>query len=245
MFLKGSKWPLRVGALLLAASLASPASARGIVIRSSGPARAVYPDGTALDDDATIVLTLGSQVTVVTTSGVRTLRGPGSFRIAQVNQQGLPPAWSTMPGMAAPAGEAKSARSSKPRTNVQYPTAPHKLWDVDVRASRYCVVKGANPSFWRPDSVGPRTLVVSSATSKSIVLNWSAGANLATWPNSEAPIDREQVLDFGAPDHRTLTLIPIERSDPGDLLTLSQNLLAAGCQSQIDLLAATADENIH
>ena len=85
MSLRVNSTILPMAALLIGASVASPVAASGVVTRSSGPARASYPDGTRLDDNVTIVLTSDSQVTVVTTSGVRTLRGPGSFRIGDID----------------------------------------------------------------------------------------------------------------------------------------------------------------
>ena len=65
-----------------AAILAAPAVAAPLVVRSAGPSAKAYPPGRAVGENAPLILKAGDVVTVLAASGARTLRGPGSFRIA-------------------------------------------------------------------------------------------------------------------------------------------------------------------
>ena len=134
MSLRVNSTILPLAALLIGASVASPVAASGVVTRSSGPARASYPDGTRLDDNVTIVLTSDSQVTVVTTSGVRTLRGPGSFRIGDIDlpaaAKAAPPPY--MPAMDSPDMYEGSAPQADDKPDVSPPEGAKTLEQQDT-----------------------------------------------------------------------------------------------------------------
>lgn len=141
MSLKVNRRTLRVAAVLIGASVASPVAASAVVTRSSGPVRATYPDGTRLDDNVTIVLTSDSQVTVVTTSGVRTLRGPGSFRIGDIDMPSASAQAPTMPTMDAP----DVYDGAAPRASVERSMPPP---DIDDKPAQQVAPE---PSLVEPD----------------------------------------------------------------------------------------------
>lgn len=84
-------------------------AAKVLIIRSSGPTKALYPDGMMLDESASLILKAGSQVTIISGSGTRTLRGPGNFRLAVIDQTiATPSRGSTLSALISQGGERRA-----------------------------------------------------------------------------------------------------------------------------------------
>ncbi|MET1110710.1 MAG: hypothetical protein ABWX67_04195, partial [Allosphingosinicella sp.] len=117
------------------AMLAAPAAlmATPLVVRSAGPSAKAYPPGRAVGENTPVVLKAGDVVTVLAPSGARTLRGPGTFKVAG--------------GGGAPAFNARARFSAMRGPDV--PPSPG-LWDVDVsRSGNVCLADPSQVILWR------------------------------------------------------------------------------------------------
>src|SRR5215213_105459 len=114
--MRGTAFKALIGAAA-AAMLAAPAAlfATPLVVRSLGPSSKLYPPGRAVGDNMPLVLKAGDVVTVLAPSGARTLRGPGTFKVASA---GSAPPFNPRSRFGAMRG-------------AEVPPAPG-LWDVDV-----------------------------------------------------------------------------------------------------------------
>src|SRR5687768_1827566 len=122
-----------------AALLAAP-----LVVRSLGPSAKSYPPGRAVGENTPLVLKAGDIVTVLAPSGARTLRGPGTFKVAG--------------GTSAAPFNPRSRFSA--RRCRERPPAPG-LWDVDVsRSGNVCLADPGQVVLWRPSSEAEATLEV-------------------------------------------------------------------------------------
>src|SRR5687767_8423130 len=64
-----------------ALAAAGVAHAQGVVVRSTGPSAAQYPQGKRLPANAKVTLRSGDRLTVLDKAGTRVLSGPGSFTL--------------------------------------------------------------------------------------------------------------------------------------------------------------------
>lgn len=160
-----------------AALLAAPAAlaATPLVVRSAGPSAKSYPPGRAVGENTPVILKAGDVVTVLAPSGARTLRGPGTFKVAG--------------GGGAPAFNARSRFSAMRGPEV--PPSPG-LWDVDVsKSGNVCLSNPAQVVLWHPAPAADATLQVTPSA------GGAAGAALAA-----AAADRRRRRIFAEMDRR-------------------------------------------
>ena len=69
-------------------AVAGGALAQAIVVRSTGPSAAQYPQGKKLAANASVSLKPGDKVTVIDKAGSRVLSGPGNFTLNGAVQRG-------------------------------------------------------------------------------------------------------------------------------------------------------------
>jgi hypothetical protein len=151
-----------------AAMLAAPAAllAAPLVVRSLGPSAKAYPPGRAVGENTPLVLKAGDVVTVLAPSGARTLRGPGTFKVAG--------------GTSAAPFNPRSRFSAMRGPEV--PPAPG-LWDVDVsRSGNVCLADPMQVVLWRPSSEAEATLEVIPAAGAGQPVAWPAGRLVQRWP---------------------------------------------------------------
>jgi hypothetical protein len=220
---------LATRAAAAAVLLAAPAvlMATPLVVRSVGPSAKAYPPGRAVGENVPVVLKAGDVVTVLAPSGARTLRGPGTFKVAG--------------GGAAPAFNARSRFSAMRGPEV--PPSPG-LWDVDVtRSGNVCLAGSAQVLLWRPAAEADATLQVTPSAGAGQPVAWPAGRLVQRWPQQLPIADGAEYSlkwgDAGAPTRLKFRTLAAVGDDP---TILAKALIDAGCQAQLDLLLKAAPQ---
>ena len=212
-----------------AAVLAAPAAlmAAPLVVRSTGPSAKSWPPGRAVGENTPVVLKAGDVVTVLAPSGARTLRGPGTFKVAG--------------GGNAPAFNPR-ARFSAMR-GPETPPAPG-LWDVDTsRSGTVCLAEPDRALLWRPAAAAEATIEVVPAAGAGQPVTWPAGRLVQRWP-SQLPIadGAEYSLKRAGSSEPTRLRFKTLAAVGDDPTALARALIDAGCEAQLDLLIKAAPE---
>jgi hypothetical protein len=212
-----------------AAILAAPAAlaAAPLVVRSAGPSAKAYPPGRAVGENTPVVLKAGDVVTVLAPSGARTLRGPGTFKVAG--------------GGTAPAFNARSRFSAMRGPEV--PPSPG-LWDVDVsKSGNVCLADPAQVILWRPAAAAETTLQVTPAAGAGQPVAWPAGRLVQRWPQQLPMSDGAEYslkwAESGEPTRLKFKTLAAVGDDP---TLLAKALIDNGCQAQLDLLLKAAPQ---
>jgi hypothetical protein len=212
-----------------AAMLAAPAAltATPLVVRSAGPSAKSYPPGRAVGENVPVVLKAGDVVTVLAPSGARTLRGPGTFKVAG--------------GGGAPAFNARSRFSAMRGPEV--PPSPG-LWDVDVsKGGNVCLADAGKVLLWRPADGAEATLQVIPAAGAGQPVAWPAGRLVQLWPRQLPIADGAEYslkwADSGEPTRLKFKTLAALGDDP---TVLAKALIDNGCQAQLDLLLKAAPQ---
>ncbi|HEX8240315.1 MAG TPA: hypothetical protein VF574_11305 [Allosphingosinicella sp.] len=213
----------------VAALLAAPAAAMAtpLVVRSAGPSAKSYPPGRAVGENVPVVLKAGDVVTVLAPSGARTLRGPGTFKVAG--------------GGTAPAFNTRSRFSAMRGPEV--PPAPG-LWDVDVsRSGNVCLADAKQVVLWRPAGGSDATLQVIPAAGAGQPVAWAAGRLVQRWPQQLPIADgAEYSLKWAGSDAPTRLKFKTLAAVGDDPTVLAKALIDNGCQAQLDLLLKAAPQ---
>ena len=212
-------------AAMLAASAASMATP--LVVRSAGPSAKSYPPGRAVGENTPVILKAGDVVTVLAASGARTLRGPGTFKVAG--------------GGGAPAFNARSRFSAMRGPEV--PPSPG-LWDVDVsKSGNVCLSDPARVVLWRPAAAADATLQVTPSTGAGQPVAWPAGRLVQRWPQQLPIADGAEYslkwADSGTPTRLRFKTLAAVDEDP---TVLAKALIDNGCDAQLDLLLKAAPQ---
>lgn len=212
-----------------AAMVAAPAAlmATPLVVRSAGPSAKSYPPGRAVGENMPVILKAGDVVTVLAPSGARTLRGPGTFKVAG--------------GGTAPAFNARSRFSAMRGPDV--PPSPG-LWDVDVsKSGNVCLADAGQVVLWRPAAAADATLQVTPAAGPGHPVAWPAGRLVQRWPQQLPIADGAEYslkwTDAGEPTRLRFKTLAAVGDDP---TALAKALIDNGCQSQLDLLLKAAPQ---
>lgn len=226
----GSITPNILKGIGAAAMLAAPAGllAAPLVVRSSGPSAKAYPAGRAIGENSPLVLKAGDVVTVLAPSGARTLRGPGTFKVAG--------------GSNATAFNPRSRFGAMRGTDV--PPAPG-LWDVDVtKSGNVCLADPKQVLLWRPASDADATLEISPAAGSAQQLGWAAGRLMQRWPERLPIADGAEysVKWAGEAEARRLRFNAVDGVGD-DPTALARAFIDKGCEAQLDrLIQNAADE---
>jgi hypothetical protein len=212
-----------------AALLAAPStlSATPLVVRSLGPSARAYPPGRAVGENVQLVLKAGDVVTVLAPSGARTLRGPGTFKVAG--------------GGGAPPFNPRSRFGAM--RGAEVPPSPG-LFDVDVsRSGNVCLAGSGQVLLWRPTSAADATLELVPAAGAGQRIAWAAGSMMQRWPQQLPIADgAEYKVKFAdeaeARRLRFKTLAAVGE----DPTALAAALIDKGCDAQLDLLIKAAPE---
>lgn len=213
-----------------AAALALPAAlaAAPLVVRSAGPSAKAWPPGRPVAENTAVVLKAGDVVTVLAPSGARTLRGPGTFKLAG--------------GSAAPAFNPR-ARFSAMR-GPEVPPAPG-LWDVDVSTGGTVCLPAADPVLlWRAPVDADSTLeLVPAAGAGPQQLAWPAGKTMQRWPQQLAVADGSEysVRWAGAGEAVRLRFKTLAAAGD-DPTALAKAFIDNGCDAQLDRLVRSAPQ---
>ncbi|HEX8261805.1 MAG TPA: hypothetical protein VF547_02910 [Allosphingosinicella sp.] len=212
-----------------AAMLAAPAAlaAAPLVVRSLGPSAKAYPPGRAVGENVPLVLKAGDVVTVLAPSGARTLRGPGTFKVAG---GGTAPPFNPRSRFGAMRGDEK-------------PPVPG-LFDVDVsRGGTMCLADATKVLLWRPTSAADATLELVPAGGAAQRLDWAAGSLMQRWPQQLPIADgAEYSVKFADEAQARRLRFKTLAAAQDDPTALAKALIDNGCQAQLDLLIQNAPQ---
>jgi hypothetical protein len=211
-----------------ALSLAAPAAANVLVVRSSGPSAGSYRPGASLPDNARITLRTGDTVVVLGAGGTRTYRGPGNFTAAS-NASGA---------AVAAASDGRRARIGAVRTGGIVPHGP-TIWHVDVnQGGTFCLAGNTSIlELWRPDASETIALSVAGPGGAPRSVRWPAGQTTLELPVG-GPVANGASYTFSQPGVAVPTRITFRTlaQEPTDLEEVAEGLIANGCQDQLDVL---------
>jgi hypothetical protein len=219
-----------VAVSLLAA--ASAAAADILVVRSIGPSSASYPPGKRLPDNARLTLQGADQLILLDGRGTRMLRGPGTFTAGAAPQQIA----SAQPVLQ------RRARIGAVRGVEGGVLRPPSLWHADIAQDEtFCLADPPAITLWRRDTAAalPLTITrVADGATRHVVFD--AGASTAAWPADLTPVDgaRYRLSRRDVVKPALLTFRGLGRT-PAALQDLASSLIAAGCNTQLDLLVET------
>tara|TARA_R100001244_G_scaffold39766_7_gene35891 strand:+ start:4761 stop:5561 length:801 start_codon:yes stop_codon:yes gene_type:complete len=226
----------------------STAMAQNMVVRSTGPSASSYPAGKKMANDAKVTLKAQDQVTILTKSGTRVLKGPGTYSLAQgsgsassatgrlssfINNRG---------SSRARTGAVRSAVS----TAVVTPSNPN-LWFLDVtKGGKFCVADADALVLWRPDYTGSATASIVEPSDGNVTeIAWRKGSALKAWPKAVLPVtDGANYRLLGSSVSQSVEVkFVVLQNPPTDLDDAASVLIENGCESQLDLLVETVNAN--
>jgi hypothetical protein len=226
-------------------ALAGAAQAQSIVVRSTGPSAAQYPQGKRLPANASVTLRSGDRLTVLDRAGTRVISGPGSFTLnGSVNrdQTGSSRIGNIIAGGGAQRPRFGAVRGAPPSTMGSMSQGPDSVWYIDVtKGGSYCVADPRSLVLWRPNrdqpASGKLTPLVGGRTQ---TVMWTAGSPLRQWP-ATLPVTSGATYTFSDPVGPTVRItIHVLPTVPTDQLELAGLLADQGCAAQLDVLANAA-----
>ncbi|MFC4294755.1 hypothetical protein ACFO0A_06735 [Novosphingobium tardum] len=219
------------------------AQAQAVVVRSTGPSAAQYPQGRKLPASAKVTLKAGDRLTVIDKAGSRVLAGPGNFVMDSTvsrDQQGASRVAGLMTGTAAPRTRTGAVRGAPSAARAAAaPTAPDSIWYVDVsKGGTYCVSNPTSLVLWRPNRAEDASAKLTGASGKPVPVTWKRGSPLRQWPTAELPLTDGGVYTFADPVGPTVKIVTKFVSNvPADELGIAGLLADKGCHAQLDVLA--------
>lgn len=226
-------------------AVAGQAMAQSIVVRSTGPSAASYPQGRKIPAGASVVLKAGDHLTVLDKAGTRVINGPGTFALnGEVNRDtgGATQLAAMMARGGASRTRTGAVRGAVTGPAVAAPTGPENVWYVDVsKGGTYCVADPSTVILWRPEKTEEGTGKLLSQDGSSAEVTWRAGSALKVWPVASVPVVDGQTYTFsnavGMPVKiRTLVLANV----PSDEIEVAGAIAEKGCTAQLDMLANLA-----
>ena len=228
-----------------ALTLAGAAHAQTVVLRSTGPSAAAYPQGKKLPANAKVTLKAGDRLTVLDKAGSRVLSGPGSFTLdsAVARDAG---AVSRVGSVLAGAGGVRTrtgaVRGAPMAARGESPDGPDSVWYIDVsKGGSYCVSNPAQVVLWRPNRAEEATGKIGVLGTKPTDITWKKGNPLKLWPTDKVPVVDDTRYTFSDPVGPTVTIVlhligPV----PNDELAVAELLADRGCTTQLDVFANAA-----
>jgi hypothetical protein len=225
-------------------AMTGAAQAQSVVVRSTGPSAAQYPQGKRLPVNARVTLRSGDRLTVLDKAGTRILAGPGDFVLngAISRDQG---AGSRVGSVLAAGGGARvrtGAVRGAPPASAVLSHGPDSIWYVDVtRGGPFCIANPSSVVLWRPNRDQPATAKLTAAAGgKTVVVMWKPGSSLRQWP-AELPVANGAVFTFTDPVGPTVKITTLLLPTlPADQVEVAGMLADKGCTAQLDVLANAA-----
>ncbi|MFD1612207.1 hypothetical protein ACFSCW_10375 [Sphingomonas tabacisoli] len=229
-----------VAAAVLTAALAGTALAGPVVLRATGPSAKTYPVGRQVPDTAQLVLKPGDTLVLLDSRGTRTLSGPGSFPAngmsARTSSSQVASRILANTGTSERRGGA--VRGGLPTQDTRSPN----LWFVDLtKSGTICVADPSTMRVWRASGAKAADVKVSGAgASGDIAL--AAGATVGDWPKS-VPVTNGAEYTLSAEGMAPAKIKVVTVPAPTSLEDTASQLIAKGCNTQLDLLIATTSTN--
>lgn len=225
-----------------ALTVATPALADAVVVRSTGPSAASYPVGRRLPPADRVVLRAGDRVVLVGEGSTRTLSGPGNFPVRAATQasQG---AGSTLARYLSTTGSGISRTGAVRGTVTQ--SAPN-LWVVDVtRSGTICVADINNITLWRPDMQQDTLLTVqdNSQPGASVNLAFVAGANFRALEGVTIVEGHDYRISAPGMTQPTIVRFVSTPSMSTDPAAVASTLADKGCTTQLAMLGDRIDSS--
>ena len=224
---------------------AGVAQAQSVVVRSTGPSAATYPQGKKLTANAKVTLKSGDKLTVLDKAGTRILAGPGSFTLdGSVNRD--TGTASRVSGVLASSGARTRTGAVRgapgPARPADAPNAPDNVWYIDVsKGGAWCVANPASLVLWRPNRSEEANAKLSLAAGKPVDIVWKKGNPLKLWPVAALPVVDGGRYTFSDPVGPSVTLtLHLLAAAPADDLAAAAMLADKGCTTQLDVFANAA-----
>jgi hypothetical protein len=236
---------ITISAIAATALTGSAAIADVIVVKSSGPSSRSYPAGKKLPNSTLISLKAGDSVTLLDAGGTRVLAGPTKVSAAASNRS----AATMAPGLTSliTSGRARRARTGAVRGGSGESTAQVRspnLWYVDINQNtKTCLLDLTNVMLWRANSTQPAKVTITNAATKaSGTVQFGQYQSVVPWPSAAVPVlDGASFMisrsDTGRSETVAVTKLPAK---PDGLQATASELIAKGCQAQMDLLVQVA-----
>ncbi|ODU71538.1 MAG: hypothetical protein ABT11_03495 [Novosphingobium sp. SCN 66-18] len=236
-----------VAGLMAAGCLFSAGSAlaQAIVVRSTGPSAAEYPQGRKLPANASVTLRAGDRLTVLDKAGTRVLSGPGSFALnGAINRNetagsALASLTVRTPGARVRTGAVRGAPLAASTAEAN---APDSVWYVDVsKGGTFCVADPTAVVLWRPNRASEGAGKLLSADGSMADVAWKAGSALKLWPVASVPVVDGQSYTFSNPVGPTVKIrLKLLPSVPSEDMAVASVFADNGCNAQLDVIANSA-----
>ncbi|MGB5723784.1 MAG: hypothetical protein WBM39_05165 [Parasphingorhabdus sp.] len=224
------------------------AMAQNMVMRSTGPSASSYPAGKKMANDAKISLKAQDQVTVLTKSGTRVFKGPGTFSLVQ-NSGSATSASRRLSSFISNRGSSRARTGAVRAAGAVAIETPHNpnLWFLDVtKGGKFCVADADALVVWRPDYTGSATAsIVEPANGNVTEIAWRKGSALKAWPKEELPVAtgaNYRLLGSNVAQSVEVNFVVLQ-NQPTDLDDAASMLIENGCSGQLDLLVDTLNLN--
>lgn len=226
----------RLTAAAIAVACAGAAVAGPVVVRSTGPSARAYPAGRQLPDNAQLSLKAGDSVVLLDSRGTRTLSGPGNFpavggssRVSAVST-----ASRILANQTASERRGGAVRGGTPGSST---TRSPNLWFVDLsKSGTVCIADTNAVRVWRASGAAPAEVRITGA-SGSGTITMPQGATVGDWPKALTVTPGTEytlTADGMAPAKVRFVTVPV----PTSLEDTASQLIAKGCNTQLDLLIA-------
>ncbi len=229
------------GAIGLGILAVPAAQAQSVVVRSTGPSAASFPQGKRIAANERVALRAGDEVTVLDRAGTRVLRGPGNFtldgRVVR-NQTTNARVNSFITRSATGRARTGAVRGGQPAAVAISSDNPANIWQLDIRkGGNWCVADPATLVLWRSDRTGVAQARLTGASGGAAVVDWRNGNPLKQWPQAALPVveGASYRIAFGSAAEVAVTtrLLP---NPPAELDALAAALIDRGCNHQLDQL---------
>lgn len=230
--------------IALALGCSAAALANSLVVGASGPSAARYKVGSRLPSGEQVRLAAGDQLSIIDNGAMRTLRGPGSYRVGAT---AVPAAKRSLLKTLMRDGSTRRARPGAvrgpPPVDLPVSAGRRNLWHVDgERDTVACFVPSAGVQVWRRRQSVAETYQLRDAAGAAV-----ASARIGKGIYSGTVASPAQVRGgtghwLEAPGGRRIALRPVQLPAAGvaeeeAVAALGAELARNGCTAQLDTLA--------
>jgi hypothetical protein len=226
-----------VAAGLAAILFTGTALAGPVVIRATGPSAKAYPAGRQLADNAQLTLKAGDTLVLLDSRGTRSVSGPGNFpAVATGMRAGTAQTAARILANTGTSERRGGAVRGGATSTVE--TRSPNLWLVNLtKSGTVCIADPNAVRVWRAASDKAEDVKVSSIAASGTI-PMAAGATIGDWPKSVPVTNGAEytvAMDGLAPAKIKVMTVPV----PASLEDTASQLIAKGCNTQLDLLVAS------
>ncbi len=227
-----------VGAFAVLA-LAPEAAEAGTVVASSGPSAEQYPVGAQIDDTQRVTLREGDTLTVLSGGRTRTLRGPGTFILAQRGGSSDNRALSALTSRRS-SSRARTGAVRDPDAVISNPN----LWYVDVSQSGTICLANPDPiQLWRANTDEPArySFSRSGTPEEAVEVSFPQREMLGIWDGAVQLREGVTYTVSGSGTEAELNFVFLQ-DIPTDGEELALTLIEHGCNVQLEQMSRALAE---